>query len=228
MSKIQSRHRPDKENLVLKTPGPQKSFTHSNKPTIPHKTPCHDENHSHAPRTIKKSVAFGQTDAFQTPAPRRVLAGKDLNTRHTPFHAPPSTIKPFKDTHAADPFSPPFNKPTTHRRTSRKASIGRASPVKGTAEMAKAEVQDIEYMPPSAQGITSLPNLVWYKYNGLMVDVPYEPVDWEPIDWKAYAALKQDTEVYFVKRDEFGKSEMDYFVSNTINFGNLDDLPFSF
>jgi len=151
MSKVQPRHRPDKENLVLKTPGPQKSFTSTHKPV--HKTPFHDENHTHAPRTAKKSVAFGQRDAFQTPAPRRILAGKDTNTKHTPFYAPPSTIKPFKDTHAVDPFSPPFSKPTIQRRISRRTSTGRASPVRDNGEVVEAEIEDIEYMPPTAKGI---------------------------------------------------------------------------
>lgn len=59
--------------------------------------------------------------------------------------------------------------------------------------------------------------------------MPYEPVDWEPIDWKVYADMKQDTEAFFVKRDEFGKSEMDHFVSNTIiSFGDVDDLDLTF
>jgi len=71
---LQSRHRPDKENQVHrppKTPGPAKSIIHK----VPPKTPFNDENHV-APRTGKKSVAFGQSntkldtskfDAFQTP-----------------------------------------------------------------------------------------------------------------------------------------------------------------
>ena len=58
-----------------------------------------------------------------------------------------------------------------------------------------------------------------------MVDVPYEPADWEPIDWNEYASMKQDAEGFFVKRDEFGKSEMDNFVSN---YGDLEDLPITF
>lgn len=86
-------------------------------------------------------------------APRRILGGKDLNTRHTPFHAPPSTIKPFKD-QGADTWSPPFTRPT-HRRHSRKSSIGvRISPVKGIQELVvrDVDVPDIEYMPPTTKG----------------------------------------------------------------------------
>jgi len=72
---LHSRHRPDKENQVLrppKTPGPGKSIISKNPP----KTPFHDENHAQTTfrhTTVKKSVAFGQSvdtskfDAFQTP-----------------------------------------------------------------------------------------------------------------------------------------------------------------
>jgi hypothetical protein len=84
-------------------------------------------------------------------APRRILGGKDLNTRQTPFHAPPSTIKPFNNAEGADAWSPPFTRPT-HRRHSRKSSLGlRISPVKDVPVM-DIDVADIEYMPPTAQG----------------------------------------------------------------------------
>jgi hypothetical protein len=85
-------------------------------------------------------------------APRRILGGKDLNTHQTPFRAPPPTIKPF-DTHEPDAWSPPFTRPT-HRRHSRKSSLGiRISPVK-VVPAPDVEVEDVEYMPPTAVGIT--------------------------------------------------------------------------
>src|SRR5579859_8015030 len=131
---LQARHRPDKENQVHrppKTPGPGKSVLAKN----PLKTPFHDENSHPLRTTTKKVVGFGQPatqadssklNAFQTPgtirswqllivAPRRILGGKDLNTRQTPFHAPPSTIKPFNGLQGGDAWSPPFTRPT-HRR----------------------------------------------------------------------------------------------------------------
>jgi hypothetical protein len=169
---LQPRHRPDKENQIHrppKTPGPTKSIIHK----VPPKTPFNDENHV-APRTAKKSVVFGQSsttnldtskfDAFQTPgshllfltklAPRRVLGGKDLNTRQTPFQAPPSTIKPLHNTHGTDAWSPPFTRPT-HRRTSRKASLGlRISPVKDDIPIQDVDVPEVEYMPPTSDGIS--------------------------------------------------------------------------
>ena len=84
-------------------------------------------------------------------APRRILSGKDLNTRQTPFHAPPSTIKPFNNAQGADAWSPPFTRPT-HRRHSRKSSLGISiSPVKDVP-VKDVDVEDIEYMPPTAQG----------------------------------------------------------------------------
>jgi hypothetical protein len=168
---LQPRHRPDKENQVLrlpKTPGPGKSIISKN----PLKTPLNDENYSETTfrrTTVKKSVAFGQSvdtstfDAFQTPggpltgfhaddvAPRRILGGKDLNTRQTPFHAPLPTIKPLNNAQGADAWSPPFTRPT-HRRHSRKSSLGiRASPVKDVPVM-EVDTEDIEYMPPTVQG----------------------------------------------------------------------------
>ena len=174
---LQPRHRPDKENQVLrhpKTPGPGKSIISKN----PLKTPFHDDAQTTSRHTtVKKSVAFGQSvdtskfDAFQTPgaslvgfcaddvAPRRILGGKDLNTRQTPFHAPPSTIKPFNNTQGADAWSPPFTKPT-HRRHSRKSSLGiRISPVENVP-VNDFDIEDIEYMPPTAQG-TSLPKVLF-------------------------------------------------------------------
>lgn len=170
---LQTRHRPDKENQVQrlpKTPGPGKAAI--SKSLL--KTPFHDENHAAhniARTTAKKSVAFGRSpthtnnakfDAFQTPgiaicalfvdyiAPRRILGGKDLNTLQIPFRDPPPTIKPF-DTHEPDAWSPPFTRPT-HRRHSRKSSIGiKLSPVK-VVPAPGVEVDDIEYMPPTAVG----------------------------------------------------------------------------
>jgi hypothetical protein len=85
-------------------------------------------------------------------APRRILGGKDLNTRQTPFHAPPSTIKPFNNGQGGDAWSPPFTKPT-HRRHSRKSSLGlRISPVKDVSSVGVDDAADIEYMPPAPKG----------------------------------------------------------------------------
>lgn len=75
-----------------------------------------------------------------------------MNTRQTPFHAPPSTIKPFNNAQGADAWSPPFTRPT-HRRHSRKSSIGlRISPVKDVPVKDPDNVEEIEYMPPTAEG----------------------------------------------------------------------------
>jgi hypothetical protein len=91
-------------------------------------------------------------------APRRILGGKDLNTRQTPFHAPPSTIKPFNN-QGGDAWSPPFTKPT-HRRHSRRASIGvRISPVKDVP-LKDVDVAEIEYMPPAMEGMLFLSMLI--------------------------------------------------------------------
>jgi hypothetical protein len=176
---LQTRHRPDKENVVArppKTPGPVKSIISGKNPA---KTPFHDKNQAFT-NTLKKSVAFGDPqqsdlskfDAFQTPgtgpyrttdagsnltrlAPRRILGGKDLNTRQTPFHAPPSTIKPFNNAEGVEAWSPPFTK-RTQRRSSRKSSMGiRISPVKDTAAK-DIDFGDIEYMPPTAVGTKPL------------------------------------------------------------------------
>jgi hypothetical protein len=57
------------------------------------------------------------------------------------------------------------------------------------------------------------------------IDVPYEPADWEPIDWDAFNSMKQDIRSYFVKVDEFGKSEMDYWVEQKMDFGKDEELP---
>jgi hypothetical protein len=173
---LQTRHRPDKENVVHrppKTPGPVKSIVSGKNPV---KTPFHDKNQAFN-NTFKKSVAFGDPqqqsdlskfDAFQTPgtlsyrpmdpgsnltrlAPRRILGGKDLNTGQTPFHAPPSTIKPFNNAQGVEAWSPPFTK-TRQRRSSRKSSMGiRISPVKDMA-VEDIDLGDIEYMPPTAVG----------------------------------------------------------------------------
>jgi len=84
-------------------------------------------------------------------APRRILGGKDLNTRQTPFQS----VKPMQGQQGGDVWSPPFTRPT-HRRTSRRQSTGvRVSPAKGVPDVqtVSAEVEDIEYMPPTAPGI---------------------------------------------------------------------------
>jgi hypothetical protein len=73
-SMLQTRHRPDKENVVArpqKTPGPVKSIISGKNPA---KTPFHDKNQA-LTNTFKESVAFGDSqhsdlskfDAFQTP-----------------------------------------------------------------------------------------------------------------------------------------------------------------
>lgn len=84
-------------------------------------------------------------------APRRILGGKDLNTRQTPFQS-------AKPQGQGDAWSPPFTRPT-HRRTSRRQSIGvRISPVKDVqvAQDIPIDVEDIEYMPPTAPGLFPL------------------------------------------------------------------------
>jgi hypothetical protein len=159
---LQTRHRPDKENQVHrlpKTPGQVKS--------IIHKTPFHDESQN-VLRTGKKSVNFDgyKFNAFQTPgktspwlrvlmvAPRRVLGGKDLNTRQTSFHAPPSHCAKYFSTAHGKAWSPPFTR-STHRRHSRKSSLGlRTSPVKNIdiQDDVDVDVEDIEYMPPTPEG----------------------------------------------------------------------------
>jgi len=82
-----------------------------------------------------------------TVAPRRILGGKDLNTQQTPFQS-------AKPQGQEDAWSPPFTRPT-HRRTSRRQSIGvRISPVKDVpvVQAVSVDVEDIEYMPPTAPG----------------------------------------------------------------------------
>ena len=157
-------------------------------------------------------------------APRRILGGKDLNTRQTPFQS----VKPMQGHAAAggggggDVWSPPFTKPT-HRRTSRRQSVGvRISPVKDVpaVQTVSADVEDIEYMPPTAAG-SSTPK---YIYVNTTVDIPYEPLDYE-MDWEEYGNARQDISSYFLKLDEFGKSEMDYFVETKMDFGKDQELP---
>ena len=57
------------------------------------------------------------------------------------------------------------------------------------------------------------------------IDIPFEPADFDPIDWESFGAMKQEVVGYFVKTDEFGKSEMDYFVEQKMNFGKDEELP---
>jgi hypothetical protein len=59
----------------------------------------------------------------------------------------------------------------------------------------------------------------------LIIDIPFEPENYEPIDWDMYGGMKQDIAAYFVKVDEFGKSEMDYFVEKKMHFGADEELP---
>ena len=61
--------------------------------------------------------------------------------------------------------------------------------------------------------------------NAVNLDPPYEPADWEPIDWEAFNSMKQDIKSYFVKVDEFGKSEMDYWIEEKMDFGKDEELP---
>src|SRR5947207_6020681 len=56
-------------------------------------------------------------------------------------------------------------------------------------------------------------------------DIPFEPKDFDPIDWESFGAMKQDVAGYFVKTDEFGKSKMDYFVEEKMDFGKDEELP---
>ena len=75
-----------------------------------------------------------------------------MNTRQTPFHAPPSMIKTFNNVQGTDAWSPPFTRPI-HRRHSRKSSLGvRISPVKDDLSVENVDMEEIEYMPPTAQG----------------------------------------------------------------------------
>jgi len=59
----------------------------------------------------------------------------------------------------------------------------------------------------------------------LIVDIPFEPADWEPIDWEAFKSMKQDLRSYFIKVDEFGKSDMDYWIEEKMDFGKDEELP---
>jgi hypothetical protein len=79
------------------------------------------------------------------------------------------------------------------------------------------EAEDVEYMPPTADGI-HLPCLS-------NLDIPYEPDGFEPIDWDLFGAMKHDVAAYFVKTDESGKSDMDYFVKKKMDFGKDEELP---
>ena len=57
------------------------------------------------------------------------------------------------------------------------------------------------------------------------IDIPFEPVDFDPIDWESFGAMRQEVVGYFVKTDEFGKSDMDYFVEQKMDFGKDEELP---
>jgi len=80
------------------------------------------------------------------------------------------------------------------------------------------DVEDIEYMPPSAEG-NSKPGLF------VIVDIPFEPADFDPVDWEFFGAMKQDVSGYFVNTDENGLSEMDKFVMTQMDFGEDEELP---
>lgn len=45
------------------------------------------------------------------------------------------------------------------------------------------------------------------------------------MDWDEYGRARQDISSYFLKLDEFGKSEMDYFVETKMDFGKDQELP---
>jgi hypothetical protein len=57
------------------------------------------------------------------------------------------------------------------------------------------------------------------------VDLPFEPIDHESIDWDLFGGMTQDIASYFVKEDDSGKTDMDYFVEGKMNFGKDDELP---
>lgn len=57
------------------------------------------------------------------------------------------------------------------------------------------------------------------------VDVPFEPIDHESIDWDLFSGMTQDVASYFIKEDNSGKTNMDYFVEGKMNFGKNDELP---
>ena len=60
--------------------------------------------------------------------------------------------------------------------------------------------------------------------NTYSLDIPFEPLDYE-MDWDEYGRARQDISSYFLKLDEFGKSEMDYFVETKMDFGKDQELP---
>jgi len=45
------------------------------------------------------------------------------------------------------------------------------------------------------------------------------------MDWDVYGRTRQDISSYFIKVDEHGKSEMDYFVETKMDFGKDQELP---
>lgn len=45
------------------------------------------------------------------------------------------------------------------------------------------------------------------------------------MDWDEYGNARQDISSYFIKVDDFGKSEMDYFVETKMDFGKDQELP---
>ena len=75
-------------------------------------------------------------------------------------------------------------------------------------------------MPPTAVGVPLChPNVT----NGS--DFPYEPADHEPIDWDLFGEMKPDIAGYFVTVDSSGKSDMDRFVEEKMDFGKDEELP---
>jgi len=95
----------------------------------------------------------------------------------------------------------------------------RISPVKDFA-VRDAELGEIEYMPPTAIGMRlGHPTVI----NDL--DFPYEPADHEPIDWDLFGDMKPDIAGYFFTVDSSGKSDMDRFVEEKMDFGKDEELP---
>jgi len=95
----------------------------------------------------------------------------------------------------------------------------RISPVKDLA-VRDTELGEIEYMPPTAIGMPLRhPTVI----NDL--DFPYEPADHEPIDWDLFGDMKPDIAGYFVTVDSSGKSDMDRFIEEKMDFGKDEELP---
>ena len=83
----------------------------------------------------------------------------------------------------------------------------------------------LQWMLMTKSSICHQPLQVSSLVDAIDLDIPFEPADWEPIDWEAFGAMKQDIASYFIKTDEFGKSEMDYFVETKMDFGKDVELP---